>query len=238
MTVSKRPCWRSFGILAGAALLLSAGCGGPAPRRVQGYVEAEFVYVAAQYAGPLTSVYVKRGDKVKAGDLLFALDDAPEKALRDQAARTLAQALATWIDLTKAKRPPEIASAEALLMQAKAAFVASDRELRRQEMLAPKHATSQSDLDQARAARDRTRSAPTRLRCLRPASTVRWCASRISNARLDTRRASKWRLRSTAASACAAGSRRSRRVQTGRRRAFFSSPTTMAKAASSCRSAP
>jgi HlyD family secretion protein len=153
MRVFHRRGLRSCAIFGGAALLLCTGCNSE-PKRVQGYVEAEFVYVASQLAGPLKTVSVKRGDQVKAGDPLFALDDAPDKALRDQAARMLAQARATWTDLTKAKRPPEIASIEAQLMQAKAAFLASNNELQRQERLLATKATAQSDFDRARALRD------------------------------------------------------------------------------------
>ena len=65
MTVLDLPRLRSFAVLGGALLLLYAGCGGPGTKpdtkSVQGYVEAEFVYVAAQYAGPLETVYVRRG---------------------------------------------------------------------------------------------------------------------------------------------------------------------------------
>jgi HlyD family secretion protein len=154
MTVLDMPCSRSIGMLAGALLLVCAGCGGSEAKCVQGYVEAEFIYVASQLSGPLENLYVERGAQVQAGDPLFALDDAPDKALRNQAARMLAQARANWTDLTKGKRPPEIASIGAQLMQAKAALIASDNELHRQETLLRRSNTSQADFDKARAQRD------------------------------------------------------------------------------------
>ena len=109
------------------------------------------MYVASQLPGPLQTLSVQRGDKVQAGDLLFALDCAPELALRDQAARMLSQATATWTDLTKAKRVPEIAAIEAQLKQAQAALTASETDFRRQEQLMASQATTQSTFDRAQA---------------------------------------------------------------------------------------
>jgi HlyD family secretion protein len=71
-------------IVCGLILLLVAGCGDPPKNRFQGYVEGEFVYVASPLAGTLESLQVRRGDQVKAGDPLFALDETPEKAVREQ----------------------------------------------------------------------------------------------------------------------------------------------------------
>ncbi len=69
----------------GLILLLFLGsCSDPPKNRFQGYVEGEFVYVASPLAGTLESVHVRRGDQVKAGDPLFALDETPEKAAREQ----------------------------------------------------------------------------------------------------------------------------------------------------------
>jgi HlyD family secretion protein len=71
---------------AGGILLLAllAGCSDPPKNRFQGYVEGEFVYVGSPLAGTLESLQVRRGQQVKAGDPLFALDDTPEKAAREQ----------------------------------------------------------------------------------------------------------------------------------------------------------
>src|SRR5262249_52508478 len=47
-------------------LLAVAGCSQPESDRVQGYVEGEFVYVAAPYAGVLETLSVQRGGQVSA----------------------------------------------------------------------------------------------------------------------------------------------------------------------------
>jgi HlyD family secretion protein len=80
--------------LSGAAFLLLVPCFisscSNAPRdRFQGYVEGEFVYVASPLAGQLESLQVRRGDQVKAGDPLFALDERAEKAALDMARAAL-----------------------------------------------------------------------------------------------------------------------------------------------------
>src|SRR5947208_17178680 len=65
-------------------LLLIGSCSDPPKNRFQGYVEGEFVYVSSPLAGALESLEVRRGEQVKAGDPLFALDETPEKAAREQ----------------------------------------------------------------------------------------------------------------------------------------------------------
>jgi len=124
---------------------------------VQGYVEGEFVYVASPLAGQLESLYVERGDQVKAGDRLFALDNAPETAARDEARRRLAQARSQLEDAKKARRPSEIESIEAQLKQARAALSFSEVEFQRQEKLAQSGSISQQAYDRALSARDQDR---------------------------------------------------------------------------------
>jgi HlyD family secretion protein len=72
-----------------ASLSVPAGCNRPTDPRLQGYVEGEYVYVASPLGGALESLFVRRGAEVKAGDPLFVLDSASEKAARDQARAAL-----------------------------------------------------------------------------------------------------------------------------------------------------
>ena len=80
--VQDRQLMRAAGALT--LLLLVSSCTDPPKNRFQGYVEGEFVYVASPLAGTLESLQVRRGDQVKVGDPLFALDETPEKAAREQ----------------------------------------------------------------------------------------------------------------------------------------------------------
>src|SRR5882724_8242826 len=80
--VQGRQLLRTAGVLM--MLLIVGSCSDPPQNRFQGYVEGEFVYVASPLAGALEKLHVRRGDQVNAGDPLFALDETPEKAARDQ----------------------------------------------------------------------------------------------------------------------------------------------------------
>ncbi|MGO8698782.1 MAG: HlyD family secretion protein [Limisphaerales bacterium] len=136
-------------------LLGLTSCAPAPPGRVQGYIEGEFVYVASAQAGALRQLLVSRGDVVKAGDLLFALDSSPEKDDLDQARRRLSEARASLADARKGKREPEIRSLEAQIAQARAALAYSTAELERQEKLNKvQGAGAAQDLEKARSARD------------------------------------------------------------------------------------
>jgi HlyD family secretion protein len=138
--------------------LVLAGCKAQAPNLVQGYVEGEFVYVASPRSGRLETVYVQRGQRVKANDPLFSLNSDPERAARDEAKRRLAQGLASLEDAKKGRRPSEIESIEAQIGQARAALQFSQGEFERQERLTRiDGGTSRQDFDRARSTRDSDR---------------------------------------------------------------------------------
>jgi HlyD family secretion protein len=69
-----------------------AGCGKNSSRDFQGYVEGEYVYVAAPIGGTLTNLAVARGDTVTNGQMLFELERASEAASLEQAEKSLALA--------------------------------------------------------------------------------------------------------------------------------------------------
>ncbi len=127
------------------------GCDPAEQERVQGYVEGEFVYVAAPAAGALQSLSVRRGEQVPAGDRLYALDREPEQAAFDEAQRKLAMARANWEDAKKGKRPTEIESLAAQLRHAQAALAFSESSLTRYEALIRSRAVAPEDLERARS---------------------------------------------------------------------------------------
>jgi len=120
---------------------------------LQGYVEGEFVYVAAPLPGTVT-LQVSRGNMVKRGEALFALESVAERSARDEAARRLAQARAGLEDARKGMRPTELAALRAQLQQAKDALNLAESEFGRQERLFQSGTVSAQDLDRARSARD------------------------------------------------------------------------------------
>ena len=85
-------------LCGGIRLLLSVaflagltGCDRRDSGIIQGYVEGEYVYVASPLAGQLQKLHVRRGDQAKEGDMLFELDNIPEKAAVEEAQRRLNQ---------------------------------------------------------------------------------------------------------------------------------------------------
>ncbi|HSN19535.1 MAG TPA: HlyD family efflux transporter periplasmic adaptor subunit [Usitatibacter sp.] len=152
--------------IAAALVLLASlsACSRPDPSVLQGYVEGEYVRVAAPFAGTLVRLEVQRGAQVEPGASLFALEAVSEEAARREAEARVRQAEAQLEDLRKGRRPSEIASVRAQLAQAQAAAQLSERELARQEDLVAKGFVSRQALDQARAARDRDRDHVAELR--------------------------------------------------------------------------
>ena len=90
-----------------AALALSA-CAGNGEPQITGYIEGEYLRVAAPFAGTLQQLAVKRGAQVAAGAPLFALERENETAARREAVERLASAEARLADLQTGKRPPEV----------------------------------------------------------------------------------------------------------------------------------
>jgi HlyD family secretion protein len=135
--------------------ILPAGCGDSGPgSRVQGYVEGEFVHVASPLAGQLETLSVRRGELVKKGDPMFALECGLETAARDEANLRLAQGRAGLEDARKGRRPTELESMEAQLKQARAALTLSEQEFKRQEDLYRRDVSSADVFDRARSVRD------------------------------------------------------------------------------------
>lgn len=135
-------------------MLALSACSPPPSNRLQGYVEGDFVYVASPLAGALESLTVQRGQTVKAGDPLFALDCISEQAAKDEAVRRLAQSRSLLEDAKKGKRPTEIESIDAQLRQARAALDLSNQQLTRQRNAVKTGAASADDVDRARSQND------------------------------------------------------------------------------------
>ena len=84
-----------------------------------GYVEAEYVYVAAPQPGWLTAAPVKQGDEITAGDILFELDKDQQRAMLAAAAARATEAEARIRDIETGARPEEIEALEAQLAEAR-----------------------------------------------------------------------------------------------------------------------
>jgi HlyD family secretion protein len=134
-----------------------AACSDPAPTALQGYVEGEYVRIAAPFAGTLVALDTQRGQQVALGAPLFALEAESEDAARREAEERARQAAAHVDDLRKGRRPTEIDAVRAQLSQAQVVANLSEKEYARQVDLVARGFVSQQRADEARAARDRDR---------------------------------------------------------------------------------
>lgn len=138
--------------LAAAAVSALVACQ-PAPERLwSGYVEGDYIYVAAPLGGALSSLAVRRGDTVSRGAPLFSLDDASERAAREEAQARAAGAKAQADNADKGRRRDEIAVTEAQLAQARAQAALAAGELVRARQLLAQGFVSDARLDDAMAA--------------------------------------------------------------------------------------
>ena len=151
-----------------AALTLAAGsllaaCAKPADPLWSGYVEGDYIYVAAPLAGALASLPVQRGQNVVRNALLFALDADSERAARDEASARLASAQAQAANTGKGRRSDELAVTQAQLAQARAQAALAASELAREQQLVAQGFVSQQRLDDARTAVQQSQARVTEL---------------------------------------------------------------------------
>jgi HlyD family secretion protein len=191
-------------------LLALAACRKEDPP-LQGYIEGEYVRVAAPFAGTLVKLDTRRGDSVREGAPLFALEAENEQAGRREAGEQLRRAEAQLADLKRGRRETEIAAVRAQLAQAEAASVLSEKEYARQMDLVSKGFVSASSADQARMARDRDRDKVNEMRNTlattmagaRP-DEIKAAEAQVNAARESLAQAD-WRLRQKSVAATASG---------------------------------
>ena len=151
-------------LLAALALpLLAAACrrGEDGAIRLNGRVEAPLVDLAPKVTGRVVEVRVREGDRVKAGDLLVALDLGETSLSVERDRDALGSAEARLLDLQSGNRSQEVAAAEADLADKRAAVDLARKELARQEALIAKKVGVPRDLDRAKTELARAQAAPT-----------------------------------------------------------------------------
>ncbi|HEX5211120.1 MAG TPA: efflux RND transporter periplasmic adaptor subunit [Pseudolabrys sp.] len=131
--------------LAFAALALAA-CDNGDSRKLQGWVEAELIFVSPDEQGRMETLKVREGDHVKQGDLLFSVDDDLQKAdlqVRKTAMLNAQQNFDRAQELLKtaAGTQKTYDDAEATLRQAKANLEWSQTRLARRDAHAPADGT-------------------------------------------------------------------------------------------------
>lgn len=134
---------------AAALLALVAGCSDKPPAAWTGYAEAELVYIAPPVAGRLSTLAVRSGEAVTAGQTLFELDATPELAADAEAQARALSARAQALDADKGRRAPELAVTRAQADQARAAERLAASDLTRQQQLLTQGFVAKARVDDA-----------------------------------------------------------------------------------------
>lgn len=200
-----------LGALVLLPMLVLAGCSETPPAGYPGYVEGEFVRVAAPLSGTLLELAVQRGTQVAKDAPLFTLESEQERAARAEAEARVRQAQATLANLEKARRPPEIAAVRAQLAQAQASLRQTEADLVRTQKLVADRFLPPQQRDQALAARDRDRARVAELDQQLRIANLPARADEIAAAAADVKAAgdalaqAQWRVEQKSQTAPAAG---------------------------------
>jgi len=132
-------------MLAGLAL---AGCGKSDEHTLQGWVEAEMVFVSPDEQGRVETLKVREGDRVEKGALLFTVDDDLQQAdlvVRKSTVTTAVQSFDRAKELlkTNAGTQKTYDDAEAALRMANANLAWSETRLARRRAVSPADGTIQ-----------------------------------------------------------------------------------------------
>jgi HlyD family secretion protein len=134
------------GMMLILAMLALSGCDKSDDRMLQGWVEAELIFVSPDEQGRVETLKVREGDHVKKGDLLFEVDDDLQKAdvvVRNTAVINAQQAFDRAKELLKSAAGTQKTydDAEAALRQAKANLDWSQTRLARRDAHSPGDST-------------------------------------------------------------------------------------------------
>ena len=124
------------------AALMLAGCDKAPDRQLQGWVEAETIFVSTDEQGRVEELKVRQGDNVAKGDLLFTLDDDLQRADVQVRAATLDAARQSFLraeELLKSAAGTQktMDDARSSLQQAQANLDAAQTRLTRRRQISP-----------------------------------------------------------------------------------------------------
>lgn len=121
---------------------------------IYGNVDIREANLAFRVAGRIAAFHVDEGATVKQGDVLASLDPEPlQNALAASEATEAALSARNGL-VHHGFRAEEVEQAKARLLSAKSSLAEAERQLARQQTLAPEGASPQKALDAAQAARD------------------------------------------------------------------------------------
>ena len=119
-----------------------------------GTLERDRIEIVAEESEPIVSLDVREGDRVTLGQVLMKQDTGVASARFAEADAQVAEARHRLTELERGARKETIAEARARLEATQATAERDIREFVRAEQLVKERLISQSQMDQARAARD------------------------------------------------------------------------------------
>lgn len=172
----------------------------PPPPLATGYVEGEYVQAAPLATARIAEVMVRRGDVLRAGQVLARMDTADAQGTLDGAEARLLRAQSELADLTHGSRPEELAALEAAVTAARTAAAQAKDDAARAERLSARGASSRAQSDTLRTAADvaaaRLAESEARLAAARlPGRADRIAAARAAVAEAEAARdTARWQL--------------------------------------------
>ncbi len=191
--MSDLPAW-----LLAVIATVYPGIAEPPDNVYNGYVEADYLYVAPSTPGRITAIHAAEGAEVSKGALLVALDDTSERAALDAAEANVAVARANLENLMTGSREAEIEVIRATLASAEADQQLAQQTLDRSLQLLDRGLVPPAQVDNDRA---RLKSANARVSQLQAELEVAELPARsaqrlAAEAALDAARAEAERARS------------------------------------------
>jgi membrane fusion protein, multidrug efflux system len=153
-----RPRWPRFVIMFSVPVILAIGAGyfylvaGRYASTDDAYVKADMVQVSSDVGGRVVAIEVHENEKVKAGQVLFRLDDRNYRIALERAQAQLASARLQVDGMRATYRQKQ-----ADLKQTQNTFDYQQREFTRQQQLLAEHVTSQAKFDEAKNGLDMAR---------------------------------------------------------------------------------
>lgn len=133
-------------------LSLLSACSDAPENVAQGYIEGDYLFIAAERSGRITDVQAREGEAMEAGDPLFRLDTDVEEATLAAVEARAEKARAKLRDRTRGARPQRIAVLEAAIRRARTEVSLARKRLERVERLREKEMVPSERLDEAKAA--------------------------------------------------------------------------------------
>lgn len=177
--------------MAGAMVLAACSGRGNGPGELQGVIELHERQLGFDMQGRLAQLYVQRGQRVEAGQLLAELDDALQRPVRDARAQDAEAAQAQYDLLRSGTREEDVLATEAQLRGARSSEGTANEHLQRTRRLRQTGVVPQAQLDdaEAQAARARSERESLEQRLAAQRNGARASELRQAKARVDAARA-------------------------------------------------